>query len=121
MQYVRHVLGVVCLLLASQRSSLAEYGPPAVLNCSPHIVVVKVSRPDGNLLTVSIQPSAALLQPIVNSSILSIDSANINYGRNELDKLRRRKIVGQELWIVRAAGIELVEFKELRMQRNRCR
>jgi len=105
------------LLTTGGKCCFAEYGPPAVLNCSRNIIAITIARADGKIVTAAINPSAALLQPVADSRVMAIGT----HSSNELMKLRRQRGVGRELWIVLPDGIELVEFGELRSRRSQCK
>lgn len=119
---MRWYLGIVFITFwgASLGVCQGEYGPPAVLNCSSTVVSVTLHRADGKMVTVSVNPSAALLQPLPNTEIVAISSPRIRYAQSELSHFRQQRHVSGELWIISAAGLDLVPFKELRSRRKSC-
>ena len=114
------IVATVCLISGASNCN-AEYGPPAVLNCSSDVISVTISRTDGKVIRALINPSAALLQPVRDCYVTSINSVTRHYGPERLSDVRRQHSILKELWIVLPKGIELVDFGELRDRRRQCK
>jgi hypothetical protein len=108
----------IVLLCAAGAMAFSRGYPPTVLNNTSGVVDV-TARLGGHTAAFSLAPHTNFVEgtPNLRLAELSIRYASgrtLKFTSDQLDTIRRRTPVANELWVIRLAGVDLFDSREWR-------